>query len=156
MVQPTSVSLRTVPAKLALLGMESDYRDLDVDLIEQIVCEKGPVCIRGRQMEKGPNAAGHSWLVDGWNSYLLKTWGKLFDEDGNVVSEFLANEKEYKFVHCCFGHGGGCDGYYSCVVLNFDLSEPLDAKYVDTSVGDIRAISSNGTVYDYDFSMINY
>ena len=106
---------------------------------------------------RGETAAGraHSWLVDGWDSYVKQRWEiKHYSQTtaGGEDKETLLSEESVNLVHCNFGWGGKCDGYYAHHV--FDTTRPLDFDFVDKEAGDIVWVED--CLLDRQFFMIGY
>lgn len=106
---------------------------------------------------RGETAAGgaHSWLVDGWDSYVKQRWEiKHYSQTtaGGEDKETLLSEESVNLVHCNFGWGGKCDGYYAHHV--FDTTQPLDDEFVDAEIGDFSSVK--GLFLDRQFFMIGY
>lgn len=100
-----------------------------------------PVIIRGVNKDA---IDGHAWLLDGWNEYKIRYIEYLVD--GGSRERTI----EYKKIHCNFGWGGNCDGYYSDGI--FDTTTELPSSLVDSSVGD--KISSNaGENYNFNYGL---
>lgn len=135
-----------------LTGCNASYIAFDLDRLEEIVCEKGPICMRGDQINK--EHIGHGWLVDGWYSYLERTEYVYYRNGAKIAKS--ATEEWTKLIHCCMGFGGKGDGYYSGTLLNFDLRVPLDKEYIDESAGDIMAKFSGDACLDHNFMMVEY
>lgn len=68
---------------------------------------------------------GHAWVIDGWHEYTARLWEvtynyRLIGADGKPVevSRELKSSTTTTKVHCNFGWGGSCDGYYTYNVFN--------------------------------------
>ncbi len=66
--------------------------------------------------------------------------------------ETMLSEESVNLVHCNFGWGGKCDGYYAHHV--FDTIRPLDFDFVDKEAGDIVWVED--CLLDRQFFMIGY
>lgn len=146
----TTTYLSSLVSILSSCGISSSKVAFNVDTAKSIVCNKGPLCMRG----SSSSGIGHAWVVDGWNSYLTQTWLMLYNKYGRFVRESLESETWTKLLHCNFGWNGTCDGYYSYEVVKFDMSTSLDERYVDEEIGDVRG--SNNSCYDRSFYMVSY
>lgn len=135
-------------------GVSSQYAGFNTSLARSIVCEKGPICVCG----SNAGNSGHAWVVDGWNSYIEKKVMALYNSFGVLVREAPIGETEVKLLHCNYGWGGICDGYYSYSILVFDASSPLDDENIDYENGDLKGgeyIPGRYT-YDRNLYMISY
>lgn len=99
--------------------------------------------------------SGHHWVIDGWNEYTKQSWMTTFGPNNQVNPEVLLSEEYYCLVHCNFGWGGECDGYYWFDL--FDTTKRLDSGKIDSGVGDYAG-SNGGTDYKYayNFKMVVY
>ena len=134
------------------IGITSSYIPLNTTTAQSIIVEKGPVCMCGYTAN---NASGHSWVIDGWNSYTVQTIRQTFKGGSRIpIKEEVIAETHTKKMHCNMGWRGKCDGYYDYHVLGFDTTVPLDSEDVDTSIGDYQG--TNGSNYITLFSMVSY
>lgn len=66
--------------------------------------------------------SGHGWVIDGWNEYTVRLWEVTYDYrvigDPVEISRELKSSTVSRKVHCNFGWGGDCDGYYTYNVFN--------------------------------------
>ena len=112
-----------------------------------------PLCIRG-----DGNSGGHAWVIDGWNEYNVRTWELHLSpvhkvgRDPIVLDSIYLQTYNNKKVHCNFGWGGRCDGYYTDNI--FDTTQIREDEDLDTSIGDIP--NSGGYIYSSGFKMIYY
>ena len=101
-----------------------------------------PIYMRGHDCNS--ENSGHAWLLDGWFEYKIAC--PRYTEDGGVVNDFLTEKK----VHCNFGWGGQCDGYYT----NGIYDTTIQNSNIEVGSGDI--VSSAGYNFDTDLYMVNY
>lgn len=88
------------------------------------------------------NNLGHAWVIDGLLRYTVKEWLYEIETDprkipagsDGVVNKTLVNTTSVGRLHCNYGWGGRCDGYYSYGV--FDTSAYLASEWVEKSDGD--------------------
>lgn len=143
-----------VPAFLKKLGYKNpSYSVYSFESASNMICtRKKPFLLRGAGVLNG---AGHSWVVDGWNSYTLKKWETTYNSQNLPNPPKLMSEESIRLVHCNFGWGGACDGYYKYNL--FDTTKQLESDKIDGSVGDYAG-SNFGTDYKfaYDFKIIIY
>lgn len=96
-----------------------------------------------------------NWVIDGWNEYTKQSWMTTYGPNNQVNPEVLLSEEYYCLVHCNFGWGGKCDGYYWYDL--FDTTKRLDSDKIDTGAGDYAG--SNGSAdykFAYNFKMVVY
>jgi len=113
---------------------------------------------------RGQNAVsnwGHALVIDGWNEYTVRTWNCYYDTHGGtdmeILDRVLLSSETYTKMHCNFGWGGLCDGYYAYNV--FDTTKRLFGGNIDTSVGDRGGIAGTDEtkyLYNANFQMITY
>lgn len=108
-------------------------------------------------------ASGHVWVVDGLNAYDVEEWEITYDTTGiqfgrpfREISRQLLSTTNIRKVHCNFGWGGLCDGYYTYNL--FDTTKRLSADDIDGSVGDYSGIAGydESYIYNTNFKMITY
>lgn len=132
------------------MGISSNCISFDKDIAKSILKNKGPFCMQGSSAD-----SGHSWIVDGWDSFYSETVKTVYDARTNmVISNTVISTKEKYLMHCNYGWGGLCDGYYSYRLMNFDTSKPLDDEYTDTTIGDYKGYGAGN--YTHSFYMITY
>lgn len=109
----------------------------------------------------GANAANlksHAWVIDGWNEYTLQDWMTTYGPNNRINPPVLISEVYHCYVHCNFGWGGKCDGYYRDNL--FDTTKRLDSDKIDGSVGDYAGSNplDENDEYRYarNFQMIVY
>lgn len=79
--------------------------------IRDIVEDNKPVIVVGY------NSVGsaHAWVVDGWKQCVIRTTTVSEMPEGPVGSvspEIIVTDSHFDRIHCNFGWGGQCDGYY--------------------------------------------
>lgn len=119
-------------------------KGLDKDLIHEMLDDGKPVPIRAENTE----GTGHIWLIDGRLNYLIKVYKVTFVDDEIVSREFLHSYLN-DYVHCNFGWGGECDGYYNYNIYRLQYSLGSEPEY-----GDID--DSKDSVYNSEFKIIKY
>ena len=81
---------------------------------------------------------GHAWVIDGCNIYKVDHWvrNNIYPapSEGNEYIEYIEYTDNYNLLHCNYGWGGACDGYYASGV--FDTHNILPDDYIDSSIGD--------------------
>lgn len=135
----SGVVIEVVPGVLNALGLHNARIVAPCDYVlgrEMICAGKKPFYIRAEDPDY-PNS-GHAWVVDGWNEYTEQCWETTFQESGKMNPETLLSETHYCMVHCNYGWGGSCDGYYYKDL--FDTTARLEASKIDGSVGDYAAV----------------
>ncbi len=107
--------------------------------------------------------SGHAWVVDGLNSYDVEDWEVTYDTTGvqfgrpfREISRQQLLTTNVRKVHCNFGWGGLCDGYYTYNL--FDTTKRLSADDIDQSAGDYAGIAggSDNYIFNSNFKMITY
>ena len=139
---------KNITILLKALGYsQANYGNYNSNTIRNFVYgDNKPIIMRG--INKNSNA-GHAWILDGWHEYKVRSVEFLVD--GGSREHII----EYKKIHCNFGWGGDCDGYYSDGL--FDTTKKLPSSLVDPSVGDnIYSHVDQGYNFNYGFSMITY
>lgn len=131
----------------ALGYSQANYGNYNSNTIRNFVYgDNKPVIIRG--INKNSNA-GHAWILDGWHEYKVRSVEFLVD--GGTRERVI----EYKKVHCNFGWGGDCDGYYTEGM--FDTTKYLSSDEIDASVGDnIYRHTDNIYNFNYNFHLTTY
>lgn len=113
-----------------------------------------PIFIRGQEYNK--DNSGHAWVIDGWNEYIVRYWNCYYDTHGGtdmtIIERELLDTRAYTKIHCNFGWGGQCDGYYSENL--FDTTKRLNSSDIDTSVGDYG--STAGYIFNHNIQIIKY
>jgi len=101
-----------------------------------------PLYISGIQAGK---SIGHAWLLDGWNEYKIKGLKMLIDGTSEIV--YTTTTK----VHCNYGRGGECDGYYTSGIFN--TTSALSSGDIDSTIGDEAGTGQN---YNSNLCIITY
>lgn len=150
----SGTSITSVPKVLN----ESGFRNVkvvsyDMKTGRNMVCsEKKPFYIRGESVSSN---RGHAWVIDGWNEYTTQCWETTYGPNGKINPERLIEETYYCLVHCNYGWGGKCDGYYSNGT--FDATKELPTNRIDSSIGDRIYHEDDPTfIFTRDFKMITY
>ena len=118
---------------------DNEIEDYSRARVVDMLNNNKPVYIRGAENN---NDDGHAWVIDGYHKYKIDEWERTF------IGTFVDEERiiatyNYDLLHCNYGWGGICDGYYTEGI--FDTTHGLGANMIDTSVGD------KGEAGDYDF-----
>ncbi len=112
-----------------------------------------PVIICGRQSNE---EIGHCWIIDGCNIYRMDHWIKeyIFPVPivGDQYNEYILETINCNLLHCNYGWGGLCDGYYSSGI--FDTRTALSQISIDSSIGDISC--EGDSVYDTNLRIMQY
>lgn len=61
---------------------------------------------------------GHAWVIDGYQYANSKRITK--DTNGNIIS--VQDGNTYHFVHCNWGWGGNCDGWFTSNLMDSEVS----------------------------------
>ncbi len=151
----TGAYLQAALPILSSMGFSAQYREyLDVSAAKQIVCNKGPVCVSGYG-----KTSGHTWVIDGWDSYRSELVETVTNEAGKIISTTSTVLEEKTLLHCNYGWGGTCDGYYSYKTFVFDVTVPLDEDKIDRTIGDTpvgEGADPDKYRYDRNFGTLIY
>ena len=141
-VNATSASLTNVANLLtSVLGYNHILRNYSQGIAEGKLDLETPIIMQGSDARTG---GCHAWILDGYSRGEVTK--KKFTIDGGSETIYVGS---FSKVHCNFGWGGVCDGYYSNSV--FDTS---NRNYdIDSSVGDYTGIGPSN--YTSEFWMIN-
>lgn len=92
-----------------------------------------PVFMSARNSQ---DTGGHMWVIDGCYLYKIDHWVResYYVGPGWDYNEYISDTDYYNFVHCNYGWGGECDGYYNSGI--FDTTVELLDGYIDTTIGD--------------------
>lgn len=136
------------------VGYNCTYKDYNLVAIKNMVANHKPVIITGYRHTSNNDTSSHGWLIDGWKDYVIRTTtaSEVEGEVGTVVPEYTITETYYDKIHCNFGWGGNCDGYYTgdifdCHTPNYDI-EP--------GSGDTPYSSQEDYVYTFWFHYFEY
>lgn len=139
---------------LATFGYNSTYKEYNLVAIKNMVANYKPVIMTGERRVSAGIYVGHGWLIDGWKDYVIRTTtaSEVEGEVGTVVPEYTITETYYDKIHCNFGWGGDCDGYYTgdifdCYTPNYDI-EP--------GTGDTAHSTYGQYIYAYNFHYYEY
>ncbi|MBO7243245.1 MAG: C10 family peptidase [Alistipes sp.] len=121
---------------------------LDEDIIYYMLENGKPVPIRAENTE----GSGHIWLIDGRLHYLIKVYKVTLVDDEIVSKEFLHSYLN-DYVHCNFGWGGRCDGYYNYNIYSLPSGLGSEPEYGDIDVG---YDAGYDIVYNSEFMIIRY
>lgn len=121
-----------------------------------LICsKKAPFYMYGAN---AANTEAHAWVIDGWNEYTKQSWVVTYNSRNLPNPRQLLSEEHVRLVHCNFGWGGKCDGYYRD--YSFDTTRRLDSDDIDSSVGDYAGSnpldSDDGYRYVRNFQMVDY
>ncbi|MBR4853393.1 MAG: C10 family peptidase [Alistipes sp.] len=130
----------------SFLRNDTNYYDNDIydysraRVVNMLENDK-PVYTRGMQSDLNE---GHAWVIDGYYQYRVDEWersyiGQFIDEE-RIVATY-----NYDLLHCNYGWGGSCDGYYT--QGTFDTTNRLASDRIDTAIGDV------GCEGDYNFTV---
>ena len=136
------------------VGYNCTYKDYNLVAIKNMIANHKPVIITGYRHTSNGNTSSHGWLIDGWKDYVIRTTtaSDVEGEVGTVEPEYTITETYYDKIHCNFGWGGRCDGYYTgdifdCHTINYDI---------ELGVGDTPYSSDEDYVYTFWFHYFEY
>lgn len=136
------------------LDLYSRYTNLNIvnfpneDIVSSMLGNETPMYFRGSRIDSinynPAKTTGHAWVIDG--CIYQRRLVKISDFNGNLLSQYYQTRN---YVHCNWGWGGSCDGYYSFNV--FDLRNGAKIQDGSDSSGtqnryynlNIRAITYN-------------
>ena len=125
-----------------------------LDMIKDSIIDRRPVLMSGSSHELFPS--GHNWVVDGCLDYTAR-YIVAVERQGNIgegepVVEYITTETDYDKIHCNFGMGGKCDGYYTYRAFNLGKRN----NDIDASVGDQAYSLTNNmedNTYNYRYNL---
>ncbi len=125
---------------------------LDENIVQGFIDTNNPILIRGENYDGG---IGHMWVIDGHCTYVFDVWEVLKDTSFSPYLElgrtYKGRETVFK-LHCNFGWGGVCDGYYTPRVFNTQWA--LNDADIEKYHGDYAGSSGNN--YNSNFAIITY
>lgn len=141
-VSSTTASLQDAAILLTdLLGYQHVFRLYS----EAVTCARlnsgAPIIMQGSDPIDGDC---HAWIIDGYSRGDITQ--KKFNVSGGYETIHIGS---FTKVHCNFGWGGKCDGYYADNIFNVNVRN----YDLDSSVGDFAG--TNGANFTTQFRMIN-
>lgn len=137
---------------LQTIGFNCSYDEYSCDDIKEIIRNHKPVIMTGRTVTD----KGHGWVVDGWKDYTIRTTSVSEMPEGPVGSvspEITITEEYFDRIHCNFGWGGKCDGYYIGDIFNCQILN----NSIEPGIGDIPySAPDNNYNYDRELYMYSY
>ena len=121
--------------------------DFLTNVREQLYERSLPAFVKGVDLN---GAGSHVWIMDG---YFYEKYSKVIEtyENGVLIDSEFIGYTSSEMVHCNFGFGGHCDGYYSFGAFNLS-TEVVDERLVV----DIVDIPSSRPYHFDDLQMITY
>ena len=113
--------------------------------IRNMITNNLPVFIDGRP--SATSNVGHTWVIDGCNIYNIEHWVREYQTE-LLYNEYIERTEYNELLHCNFGWGGNCDGYYTSWV--FDPTNMRDDDEYEPDYGDVQAVAEN----DYSSSLL--
>lgn len=89
---------------------------------------------------------GHGWVIDGCKIFQVEHWIR-YNYPSAPAEEYIEYTENYNLLHCNYGWGGTCDGYYTSGV--FDTRNILPDYCIDSTIGD----SSGSIPYAFDTNL---
>lgn len=89
---------------------------------------------------------GHAWVIDGCKIFQVEHWIR-YNYISAPAEEYIEYTENYNLLHCNYGWGGTCDGYYTSGV--FDTRNILPDYCIDSTIGD----SSGSIPYAFDTNL---
>lgn len=134
-LEKSSAEIKKAARALSWLGYRMVFNHrYNVALVEEMVLERRlPVYIRGTAEHTNGKTGGHAWVIDGYYRYRRD---KTSDDPSKCVSYTVFDTYYTELVHCNFGWGGSCNGYYIADI--FDLTQGATIPDPDSSYWDIE------------------
>ena len=126
---------------LTALGLDVDsVATYNIGGVITLLDDNLPVIISGAHYGSHPLLdLGHMWVIDGYKSHRESIYLREYFGGGPMdYTDTFISSTDYNLVHCNYGWGGSCDGYYSSGV--FDLTSQLDSDMIVDQIGDIPAV----------------
>ena len=93
---------------------------------------------------------GHSWVIDGCNIFKIDHW--IRNNSSSPSEEYIEHTDNYNLLHCNYGWGGTCDGYYTSGI--FDTRNNLPGYDIDFSIGDLPGLTPY--MFDTNLGIMEY
>ena len=140
-VSSTGANTANVANLMQSIGFTYIYRDYSESLISERLQANVPTLIRGTQFGQ---SSGHAWVIDGQKTGIIYELRFTADGGADRIEIGVAPLK----LHCNFGWGGYCDGYYIGGLFNTSRVN----NDADISAGDIKYTA--GYNFTSNFKMI--
>lgn len=131
----------------------ANFYSYSLPAIKTMLNNQKPVIISGFQSNGGES---HTWLIDGCETITIDVWVReyIFPVPivGDPYNEYIQETINGNLLHCNYGWGGSCDGYYTSGI--FDTRDYLPDYLIDESVGDVPDEKNN--YYDLNLSIMQY
>ena len=132
-----------------------NYVDFTENLARNMVLSNLPFYIYGRDTNGTATNYNdddeHAWVIDGLRDVRTDAY-QVVEDNGEIISRTLTYSTLASYLHCNYGWGGNCDGYYICGI--FDTTQRLDDEYIENEYGDIPDTMIGDFVSD--ISIITY
>lgn len=141
----------TIP-DLANLFSSNNYKEVTIEpysyyTVHSMLASDLPPYVLGST----ESAVGHAWVIDGINNYRVEHWcreGVLMPSGLYDYVEYMQYSNSYCLVHCNFGWGGLCDGYYADGIFD-TTSGPIDTEFGDIDSETIYNFNQNLMTISY-------
>ena len=131
----------------------ANFYPYSLPAIKTMLNNHKPVIVNGDQ-SNGDDS--HTWLIDGCETMKIELWVReyIFPVPivGDPYNEYIQDTINRNLLHCNYGWGGSCDGYYSSGI--FDTRNYLPDYYIDYDAGDVRDAKPNN--YNLNLSIMQY
>lgn len=117
-------------------------------VINMVAIKEKPVYVGGYDIS---GQGGHAWVIDGCKIYNVEYWVRHYITNLEY-EEYCEETKYYNLVHCNYGWGGSCDGYYTSGLFNTTIER--STEYIDNSVGDLRG--TEDCILNNNLTLITY
>lgn len=106
-----------------------------------------PLGIGVYRLKEDGTSSGHFWVLDGWMNVFKEIWKvEKYMNAIFPIRTFISSTLDSQLVHCNFGWGGICDGYYT--PNTYDLTVEKTGVYIESSFGDIA--NSMNRIYNFN------
>lgn len=94
---------------------------------------------------------GHGWVIDGCKIFQVEHWIR-YNYTSAPAEEYIEHTDNYNLLHCNYGWGGTCDGYYTSGI--FDTRNNLPGYDIDFSIGDLPGLTPY--MFDTNLGIMEY
>ncbi len=128
-----------------------DYKSYSTDAVLSCLKNSVPVfvcSIPQTERKTYDLKACHAWMIDGYWNRIKKTTVSRYEQSSNKLLSSGTSSVSNTMVHCDFGWGGKCNGYFTSGIFNLADS--------NNRVFDPDSAASKSTNYKWYLKMITY
>ncbi|MBQ4533195.1 MAG: C10 family peptidase [Alistipes sp.] len=125
----------------------ANFYSYSLSYITPMLNNNKPVIISGWQSN---GLGGHGWVIDGCKIFKIDHW--IRNNSSSPSEEYIEHTDNYNLLHCNYGWGGTCDGYYTSGI--FDTRNNLPGYDIDFSIGDLPG--STPYMFDTNLGIMQY